>query len=101
MATQTFEGRIAEIDRRIREIEPGIAGSITCNRGPGPKAVWQRDHRWATLTLHEGAPPRIDLTFHGSDGNPETHEMGFYDDDVVSMTAAPIADFLAHATELG
>ncbi len=99
METQSFARRVAEVDRRVREIEPAIAASIRHEVGPGGEARWERGPCWATLTLHDGSPARLELTSHnGSDEHPEALEIGFDDADVVDMIAQPIVGLLAGAT---
>jgi hypothetical protein len=100
--TDSFAARVAEIDRRIREINPAIAAGIVHDGGAGDEARWERAGRWATLTLHDGNPPRLELTSHtGSpvhaDDHPEALEIGFDDADVVDMIAQPVAALLAGA----
>ncbi len=98
--TDRFATRVAEIDRRIRQIEPPIAASIRHERGPGDEARWERDGRWATLIFHaDGTPPRLELTLHtGSDAHPDALEIGIDDADVVDMVAQPVTALLAGAT---
>ena len=98
--SENFTARVAEIDRRIRAINPDLAASVALERGPGEEARWERGGRWATLTLHDGAPPRLELTSHTgsavhSDDHPEALEIGFDDADVVDMIAQPVAALLA------
>jgi hypothetical protein len=93
--TDSFTDRVAEIDRRIRAINPAIAADIAHQRGPG-EARWERAGRWATLTLHDGDPLRLELTSHtGSDQHPEALEIGIDDADVVDMVAQPVTALLA------
>ncbi len=99
MEPQTFAARADEVDRRIREIQPGIAGEIRRNDGTAQSATWERGGCWATLTLHDGKWPRLELSLHtGSDDHPEALEIGVDDADVVNMIAVPVADLLARAT---
>jgi hypothetical protein len=96
MEPQTFADRVAEVDRRIREIRPGVAGEIRRNDGTPQSATWERGGSWATLTLHDGTWPRLELSLHnGSDEHPEALEIGIDDADVVNMIAVPVADLLA------
>jgi len=96
MEPQTFASRVAEVDRRIREIEPGIAAEIRRNDGNAQSATWERGGYWATLTFHDGKWPRLELSMHtGSDDHPEALEIGLDDADVVNMIAAPVAELLA------
>ncbi len=95
MDTQSFARRVAEVDRRVREIEPAIAAGIRHQHRPG-EARWERGGCWATLTLHDGSPPRLELTSHnGSDEHPDALEIGIDDADVVDMIARPVAGLLA------
>ncbi len=99
MESQTFAGRVDEIDRRIREVHPGIAADLRRNDGSAASVTWERGGSWATLVLHEGRWPRLELSLHnGSDTHPEALEIGIDDDDVVNMIAVPLADFLARAS---
>ena len=94
--TESFERRVAEIDRRIRAINPEIAADIAHERGPGDDSRWERDGRWATLTLHDGKPLRLELTSHtGTDQHPDALEIGIDDPDVVDMVAQPVAALFA------
>lgn len=94
--TDSFAARVAEIDRRIRAINPVIAADVVHDGGSGDEARWERAGRWATLTLHDGNPPRLELTSHnGSDQHPEALEIGFDDADVVDMIAQPVTALLA------
>jgi hypothetical protein len=94
--TERFAARVAEIDRRIRAINPEIAAYITHEQGPGDEARWQRDGRWAMLTLHDGSPRRLQLTSHtGTDQHPDALEIGLDDADVVDMIAQPVTALLA------
>ena len=98
MEPQTFAGRVDEVDRRIREIEPGVAGEIHRKDGNPQSATWERGGSWATLTLHDGKWPRLELSLHnGSDDHPEALEIGIDEADVVNMIAVPVADLLARA----
>ncbi len=96
MEPHTFEDRVAEVDRRIREIQPAVAGDIRRNDGTPQSATWERGAVWATLTLHDGQWPRLELSLHtGSEEHPEALEIGIDDADVVNMIAVPVADLLA------
>jgi hypothetical protein len=98
MERQTFAGRVDEVDRRIREIQPDIAAEIRRNDGNAQSATWERGGCWATLTLHDGTWPRLELSLHtGSDDHPEALEIGVDDADVVNMIAVPVAELLARA----
>ncbi len=99
MEPNAFAGRVDEVDRRIREIQPGIAGEIRRNDGTPQSATWERGGAWATLTLHDGTWPRLELSLHtGSEEHPEGLEIGIDDADVVNMIAVPVADVLARAS---
>jgi hypothetical protein len=99
MERQTFAGRVDEVDRRIREIQPGISAEIRRNDGTAQSATWERRGAWATLTLHDGTWPRLELSLHtGSAQHPEALEIGIGDADVVNMIAVPVADLLARAS---
>ena len=99
MEPQTFANRVAEVDRRIREIQPAAAAEITRKDGTPQSATWERGGSWATLTLHDGRWPRLELSLHnGSDEHPEALEIGIDDADVVNMIAVPVADLLARAS---
>ena len=99
MESQPFADRVAEVDRRIREIQPDIAGDITRKDGTPQSAPWERGGSWATLTLHEAKWPRLELSLHnGTDEHPEALEIGIDDADVVNMIAVPVADLLARAS---
>lgn len=100
--TDSFTARVAEIDRRIRAINPAIATDIAHEHG-SREARWERAGRWATLTLHDGSPLRLELTSHtGSpvrgDDHPDALEIGIDDEDVVDMVAQPVAALLAGPT---
>ncbi len=98
MESQRFAGRVAEVDRRIREIQPDVAGELRRKDG-GQSATWERGGSWATLTMHDGTWPRLELSMHnGSEAHPEALEIGIDDADVVNMIAVPLADFLARAS---
>jgi hypothetical protein len=98
MDSHSFERRVAEVDRRVREIAPQIAGET--RHLPGAlSATWERDGSKAILTQHDGAVPHLELTLHtGRDDHPDAQEIGFEDADVVDMIAEPIAELLARAT---
>lgn len=99
MESQSFEARVAEVDRRIREIDPGAAAEIRRNDGTASSATWERGGRWATLTLHDGTWPRLELSLHtGNEDHPEALEIGIDEADVVNMIAVPVADLLARAS---
>jgi hypothetical protein len=99
MEPKTFAGRVAEVDRRIREIRPDVAGEIQRNDGTPQSTTWERGGSWATLTLHDGKWPRLELSLHnGSDEHPEALEIGIDEADVVNMIAVPAADLLARAS---
>jgi hypothetical protein len=99
MEPQTFAARAAEVDRRIREIQPAIANEIERKDRTPQSTTWERGGAWATLILHDGTWPRLELTLHtGSDEHPEALEIGIADADVVNMIAVPVADLLANAT---
>ncbi len=99
MEPQTFAARVDEVDRRIREIEPGAAAEIRRNDGTPQSATWERGGSWATLTLHDGKWPRLELSLHnGSAEHPEALEIGIDEADVVNMIAVPVADLLARAS---
>lgn len=98
MEPQTFASRVDEVDRRIREIEPGIAAEIRRNDGTAQSATWERGGSWATLTFHDGKWPRLELSLHNGTGeHPEALEIGIDDADVVNMIAVPAAELLARA----
>jgi hypothetical protein len=99
MEPKTFADRVAAVDRRIREIRPDVAGEIQRNDGTAQSTTWERGGSWATLTLHDGKWPRLELSLHnGSDEHPEALEIGIDDADVVNMIAVPAADLLARAS---
>jgi hypothetical protein len=99
MEPQSFANRAGEVDTRIREIEPGIAAEIRRNDGTPQSVTWERGGSWATLTLHDGKWPRLELSLHnGSNEHPEALEIGIDDADVVNMIAVPVADLLARAS---
>ena len=99
MEPRKFADRVAEVDRRIREIRPALAEEIQRNDGTPQSATWERAGSWATLTLHDGTWPRLELSLHtGSKEHPEALEIGIDDADVVNMIAVPIADLLARAS---
>ena len=99
MEPKTFADRVAEVDQRIREIRPDVAGEIQRNDGTPQSTTWERGGSWATLTLHDGKWPRLELSLHnGSDEHPEALEIGIDDADVVNMIAVPAADLLARAS---
>ena len=99
MEPQSFAARVAEVDRRIREIQPAVAAEIRRNDGTADSATWERGGSWATLTLHDGRWPRLELSLHnGSNEHPEALEIGIDDADVVNMIAVPVADLLANAS---
>ena len=96
---QTFADRVAEVDRRIREIQSAVAAEIGRKDGTPHSTTWERGGSWATLTLHDGRWPRLELSLHnGSNEHPEALEIGIDDADVVNMIAVPVADLLARAT---
>ncbi len=96
MESQPFAARVAEVDRRIREIQPGVAAEIRRNDGTADSATWERGRAWATLTLHDGRWPRLELSLHtGTEAHPEALEIGIDDADIVNMIAVPVADLLA------
>jgi hypothetical protein len=96
MEPKTFANRVAEVDRRIREIKPDAAGEIKRNDATPQSATWERGGSWATLTFHDAKWPRLELSLHtGSEDHPEALEIGIDDADVVNMIAVPIADLLA------
>jgi hypothetical protein len=98
MDTQSFERRVAEVDRRVREIAPQVAAGTRQVTGP-LSATWERGGSRAILTQHDGAVPHLELTLHtGRDDHPDAQEIGFDDADVVDMIAEPIAELLARAT---
>jgi hypothetical protein len=100
MEPQTFAARVAEVDRRIREIQPAMAAEIQRKDGTPQSSTWDRGGSWATLTLHDGKWPRLELSLHnGTDEHPDALEIGIDDDDIVNMIAVPVADLLARATE--
>jgi hypothetical protein len=99
MEPQTFAGRVDEVDRRIREIEPAAAAQIRRKDGTAQSTTWERGGSWATLTLHDGTWPRLELSLHtGSEEHPEALEIGIDEADVVNMIAVPVADLLARAS---
>jgi hypothetical protein len=99
MEPQTFADRVAAVDRRIREIQPATAAEIRRNDGTPQSTTWERGGSWATLTLHDGKWPRLELSLHNdTDEHPEALEIGIDDADVVNMIAVPVADLLAHAS---
>ena len=99
MDSQTFAARVAEVDRRIREIRTEVASEIGRKDGSGDSATWERGGSWATLTLHDGKWPRLELSLHnGTEEHPEALEIGIDDADVVNMIAVPVADLLARAS---
>ena len=99
MEPQTFAGRVDEVDRRIREIQPALGAEIRRKNGTAQSTTWERGGSWATLTLHDGTWPRLELSLHtGSEEHPEALEIGIDDADVVNMIAVPVADLLARAS---
>ncbi len=99
MEPQTFAARVAEVDRRIREIQPAVAPQIQRNDATEASTTWSRAGSWATLTLHDGRWPRLELSLHnGSAEHPEALEIGIDEADVVNMIAVPAADLLARAS---
>lgn len=99
MEPQTFAARVAEVDRRIREIQPAAAPQIQRNDATEGSTTWSRGGSWATLTLHDGTWPRLELSLHnGSNEHPEALEIGIDEADVVNMIAVPVADLLARAS---
>ncbi len=99
MEPQAFAARVGEVDRRIREIDPAVAAEIRRKDGTPQSATWERGGSWATLTLHDGKWPRLELSLHnGSDEHPEALEIGIDEADVVNMIAVPVADLLARAS---
>jgi hypothetical protein len=99
MESPSFAARVAEVDRRIREIQPGVAAEIRRNDGTAASATWERRGSWATLTLHDGQWPRLELSLHtGTEDHPQALEIGIDDADVVNMIAVPVADLLANAS---
>ena len=99
MEPQTFATRVDEVDRRIREIQSALAGEIGRKDGAAQSTTWERGGSWATLTLHDGKWPRLELSLHnGRDEHPEALEIGIDDADVVNMIAVPVADLLARAS---
>jgi len=99
MEPQTFAARADEVDRRIREIEPGAAAEMRREDRTPQSTTWERGGAWATLTLHDGTWPRLELSLHnGSAEHPEALEIGLDDADVVNMIAVPVADLLARAS---
>ncbi len=96
MESQSFEARVAEVDRRIREINPDVAGEIRRNDATASSVTWERGAVWATLTLHDGTWPRLELSLHtGSEDHPDGLEIGIDEADVVNMIAVPVAELLA------
>jgi len=96
MESQTFAARVAEVDRRIREIQPHAADDIRRKDATPHSVTWERGGSWATLTLHDGTWPRLELSLHtGSEDHPEALEIGIDEADVVNMIAVPVADLLA------
>lgn len=99
MESQPFADRVAEVDRRIREIQPALAAEIRRKEDTPQSATWERAGSWATLTMHDGKWPRLELSLHnGTDEHPEALEIGIDDADVVNMIAVPVADLLARAS---
>ncbi len=99
MEPQTFAARADEVDRRIREIQSALAAEIRRKDGTPQSATWERGGSWATLTLHDGRWPRLELSLHnGTEEHPEALEIGIDDADVVNMIAVPVADLLARAS---
>jgi hypothetical protein len=92
MEQQTFETRVAQVGRRLRELAPEAAAEITGERGP-QSATWRRGGRWATVVQHD-APRRLELTLHPAGDVPDTLEIAPDDADVVDMIAIPVADHL-------
>ncbi|HEY0395011.1 MAG TPA: hypothetical protein VGD01_11010 [Candidatus Elarobacter sp.] len=92
MVTESFEQRVADVDRRVREIRPEIAGELTRETPHENTAIWRRGERWATLTLHERE--RLELSLHPAGDVPDVLEIRLDDQDVVNMIAVPVADHL-------
>jgi hypothetical protein len=92
MASQSFEERIAQVDRRIREIRPEIAGEVHRDAAHENMATWDRNGAWATLTLHDAG--RLELSLHPAKDVPDILEIRIDDADVVDMIAVPVADHL-------
>jgi hypothetical protein len=98
MDSHSFERRVTQVDRRVREIAPQLAGDTLRETGP-LSASWERGGSRAILTQHDGAVPHLELTLHtGRDDHPDAQEIGFDDADAVDMIAQPIAELLARAT---
>jgi hypothetical protein len=92
MVTESFEQRVADVDRRIREIRPAIAGDLAREQPHENTVIWRRGERWATLTLHERE--RLELSLHPAGDVPDVLEIRLDDQDVVNMIAVPVADHL-------
>jgi hypothetical protein len=92
MASQSFAERTAQVDRRIREIRPEIAGELRLDDKRENAATWERNGAWATLTLHDDA--RLELSLHPARDVPDILEIRIDDADVVNMIAVPVADHL-------
>jgi hypothetical protein len=92
MASPSFEQRVAQVDRRIREIRSDVAGEISRDDAPENTATWKRSGVWATLSLHDDA--RLELSLHPAAEVPDILEIRIDDADVVDMIAVPVADHL-------
>jgi hypothetical protein len=99
MSQESFERRVREIDRRVREIAAEVSHEIELRMTGESSATWERAGSRAILTQHDGTPPHFELTIHtGSDDHPDALEIGIDDADVVDMVAQPIAEPLVRAT---
>ena len=88
-----FEGRIDELDRRLRELLPGNATQIACERRNGA-ATWRHADAWGTLSLDETAsPPVLKLLLYRRSSSDEQNavEVAIDDEDVVEVLAEPLA----------
>lgn len=96
MESFTFDQRVAQITDQIYESEPTIAAATQRSSQPDV-AEWQFGRFRAALTLHRAeVPPRLSLQlFNGEEQHPAPLQIGFYEADVVSMIAVPIAALLA------
>jgi hypothetical protein len=92
MASSSFETRVAQVDQRIREINPEIAGELRRDDTRENTVTWERNGAWATLTLHDDA--RLELSLHPAQDVPDILEIRIDDADVVNMIAVPVANHL-------
>ena len=93
---QVFTQRVAEVDRRVRELT-ALGDEIILRSEPEDTVTWDRGHYRATLELHTAEKlPRLSLFLHtGSQMHPSPLQIGLYDADVVEMVAEPVAGLLS------